>query len=255
MNAFDQYKEVFKTSYNFSRDEIQTHIQKLKEMDRVLPPSSTFLMITNTREGTYDFISKNFEFATGLKKAVFFQTGIAYYLSLIHPDEIQTWLEVLNELMTFCTTEYPPEKLNRLDFQYNYRIKVDEDKYLNILENQVNLLADDEGRPVVGFGHFTVFGNGDPLPIRASVRYLNDNDEYETVFHKVYSSKLLGDAISNRERDVLRLIALGHDNDAIAKKLFVSPHTVRTHRKNMLTKTNSKNSTQLVVLCIREGLI
>jgi len=157
--------------------------------------------------------------------------------------------------MTYCTTEFPPEKLNRLDFQYNYRFKIDTDKYLNILENQVNLLAGDDGRPVVGLGHFTVFGNGDPLPLRATVRYLNDNMEYETVFHKVYGSRQLDEKISERERDVIRLIALGHDNNTIAEKLCISSHTVRTHRKNLLNKTDSKTTTQLVVQCIKEGLI
>ena len=37
-----------------------------------------------------------------------------------------------------------------LEFQYNYRLKIGEDKYLNLLENQVNLISDDQGKPVVG---------------------------------------------------------------------------------------------------------
>mgnify|MGYP000126755146 CR=1 FL=1 len=255
MNPVDQYQEVFKTDYNFNKEELRTHIEKFKELDKYLPPSSTYLIITNTREGKYEFISKNFEPATGLSSDPFMENGISYYLTLIHPDEIQTWLLVLSELMNFCTTEFPIAKLNRLDFQYNYRFRVKGDGYLNVLENQVNLLADQEGRPVVGLGHFTVFGNGDELPIRASVRYLNDQNEYETVFYKVYGAKLLQESISNRERDVLRLIALGYDNDTIADKLFVSPHTVKTHRKNMLSKTGSKNSMELIVQCIKEGII
>jgi len=71
MKAIDQYREVFNTNYNFKKTEIKAHIEKLKEMDKILPPSSTYLMITNTKEGKYDFISKNFQYATGLKKSHF----------------------------------------------------------------------------------------------------------------------------------------------------------------------------------------
>ena len=119
----------------------------------------------------------------------------------------------------------------------------------------MNLLCSDEGRPIVGMGHFTVFGDGEALPIRASIRFLNANNEYETVFHKVYGASLLEEKISPRERDILRLVALGDDNKTIADKLFISSNTVRTHRQNLLNKIEAKNSTDLVVQCIRNGII
>lgn len=255
MKTYDQYRDIFRSGYDFSRKEIQTHIQKLKEIDGLLPPSSTFTMITNTQEGKYDFISKNFEFATGLKRQDFLNNGIPHYLSLIHPEEIQTWLGILQELMTYCTSVYSAKELNRLDFQFNYRLRNGNDTYINILENQVNLKADVDGKPVVGLGHFTVIGDGMQLPVRASIRYLNEKKEYETVFHKTYGALLLEDKISDRERDVIRLLAMGYDNQSIADKLFISSHTVKTHRKNLLNKTQSKNTAQLLVQCMREGLI
>ena len=104
-------------------------------------------------------------------------------------------------------------------------------------------------------GHFTVFGDGENLPVRATIKYLNDHKEYETVFHKVYGVSLLEEKISSRERDILRLVALGDDNKTIAEKLFISSNTVRTHRQNLLNKIQAKNSTDLVVQCIRNGII
>ncbi|WP_224483460.1 response regulator transcription factor [Robertkochia aurantiaca] len=255
MSNYNQYKDIFKTGYDFSGDDIQTHIQKLHELDQLLPPSSTFTMITNTLEGKYDFISKNFEYATGLKRQDFIDKGIPHYLSLIHPDEIQTWLGILQELMAYCTSVYSAEELNKLDFQFNYRLRIGNDTFINILENQVNLKADTDGKPVVGLGHFSVIGDGNPLPIRASVRYLNERKEYETVFDKTYGNLFLEDKISDRERDVIRLLAMGYDNQSIADNLFISAHTVKTHRKNLLNKTQSKNTAQLLVQCMREGLI
>ena len=67
--------------------------------------------------------------------------------------------------------------------------------------------------------------------------------------------KLLVGDISHRERDVLRLLSFGYSNDEISDKLNISAHTVKTHRKNVMTKTGCKNATQLVAMCIRQGVI
>ena len=212
-------------------------------------------MVTNTAEGRYGFISKNFEFATGSERQFLIDKGIPAYLGIIHPKEIQLWLQMVNESMQFYLKNYSREQLNRLEFQYNYRIQIGKGNFLNILEKQVNLLCSEDGWPIVGMGHFTVFGDGENLPVRATIKYLNDHKEYETVFHKVYGVSLLEEKISPRERDILRLVALGDDNKTIAEKLFISSNTVRTHRQNLLNKIQAKNSTDLVVQCIRNGII
>jgi len=255
MNNIDQYTELFKTDFKLTNKSMQTHIERFQILDKLLPPSSTFFMITNTNKGNYEFISNNLEYATGLSKTELKEKGIPYFLSLIHPDEIVSWMLIIKELMEFYMVNYEVEDLKKLEFQYNYRLRVDKDKYLNILENQVNLIADDHGKPIVGLGHFTVFGQGKRKPMKAVARFLNSKNEYETVYRKIYGSSLLEEGISNRERDILRLLAIGLTNDQIAEKLFISVHTVKTHRKNMLAKCNVKNITELAVKCMQEGIL
>lgn len=97
MKEFTQYQEIFDTQYDFSTQEIKQHIESLKHLDKILPPSTTFLMITNTLKGKYDFISKNFEFATGLNKDALLNEGIPSYLAMIHPEEIKIWLQVIKD--------------------------------------------------------------------------------------------------------------------------------------------------------------
>ena len=52
--------------------------------------------------------------------------------------------------------------------------------------------------------------------------------------------------LSDREIDIIRLLAKGLTSTEIADELFISEHTVRTHRKNILKKTNFANTSQLV---------
>jgi NarL family two-component system response regulator LiaR len=63
-----------------------------------------------------------------------------------------------------------------------------------------------------------------------------------------------GEALTEREVDVLKLIAQGMDNQAIADKLVISEWTVRTHVRNILGKLHLANRTQAALYALREGL-
>ncbi|MFA7616300.1 MAG: response regulator transcription factor [Weeksellaceae bacterium] len=61
--------------------------------------------------------------------------------------------------------------------------------------------------------------------------------------------------LTKREKEVLQLIAEGMTNNRIAEKLFVSPSTVDTHRKNMITKLEVSNTAALIRFAVEHGLI
>ncbi len=61
--------------------------------------------------------------------------------------------------------------------------------------------------------------------------------------------------ISRREKEVIRLLADGLNSREIASRLFVSPHTVRTHRKNLLARTQTGSAGELVGFALRNGVI
>ena len=62
-------------------------------------------------------------------------------------------------------------------------------------------------------------------------------------------------ALSNREREVLKLIGFGATNREIAEKLIISEHTVKSHLRSILNKLNIRNRQQAAVYAEREGLI
>ena len=61
--------------------------------------------------------------------------------------------------------------------------------------------------------------------------------------------------LSRREKEVLEHIAEGLTSPQIAAKLFISLHTVDTHRKNILTKFNVNNTAALIKLAVRLNLV
>jgi len=60
-------------------------------------------------------------------------------------------------------------------------------------------------------------------------------------------------ALTNREREVVTLIALGHDTSRIADDLLVSPETVRTHVRNAMAKLGARTRAQLVAIALSTG--
>ena len=61
--------------------------------------------------------------------------------------------------------------------------------------------------------------------------------------------------LTPREKEVLELIAQGYTNPQIAEKIFLSPFTVDSHRKNLLAKLGVKNTASLIRLAVEKKLI
>jgi len=60
---------------------------------------------------------------------------------------------------------------------------------------------------------------------------------------------------SQREIEVLQLICQGLSTSEISEKLFLSKHTIDTHRANLIAKTGSRNTPDLVMYAIRNGIV
>ena len=61
--------------------------------------------------------------------------------------------------------------------------------------------------------------------------------------------------LSNREREILQEISTGKNNREIADQLFISEHTVLTHRRNIMRKLKVKSTPQLIITSFKHGLI
>ena len=62
-------------------------------------------------------------------------------------------------------------------------------------------------------------------------------------------------ALTEREREVLALVAAGLSNDEIAARLFLSPLTAKTHVSRIMTKLSARDRAQLVVIAYESGLV
>ena len=242
-NIKNTYQDIFKSYYNASLEE---HINKIIELDAYLPYSSTFFCITNTQNLSFEYISKNMAACLGLDYSMMKSKGMNYFWSRMHPDDLEPWLQALNELMKFTLSNIEVEERAKMSYTWNYRIKNGNDVYVNIIQNTTPLEFDVNDKPIIGLAHYTVLDSKIKLQVSATAKLLNQNNEYETKYFNNFSQKLLSDGISNRERDVVRLLVLNYSSKEIADKLNISSNTVDTHRRNILKKLNITSTGELI---------
>jgi len=80
-------------------------------------------------------------------------------------------------------------------------------------------------------------------------------DEYLRQAEKAEEGKGSHEKLTEREREVLQLIAEGHPNREIAELLYVSIKTVETHRAHIMDKLNVNSTAELIQYAIGKGLI
>jgi DNA-binding NarL/FixJ family response regulator len=86
-----------------------------------------------------------------------------------------------------------------------------------------------------------------PRLLQQVVLHIPELDHREKLIRKL--------EITEREIDVLKLLCQGMTNQEISDKLYLSTKTVETHKTRLLKKTNTKNSTSLIIYALKNKLI
>ncbi|MCD6365905.1 MAG: response regulator transcription factor [Bacteroidales bacterium] len=91
------------------------------------------------------------------------------------------------------------------------------------------------------------------------------NDSQSTIIHKLqkvinkikqpHSKNTTTQELSDREKEILKAVAQGLTNQEIAEKLFLSIHTITTHRKNITAKLGIKTISGLTLYALLNGLV
>jgi two-component system response regulator NreC len=94
--------------------------------------------------------------------------------------------------------------------------------------------------------------------VAAGERYLSpplSERALETYIRPSHGQSDPHDALTPREREVLRLAAEGHGNAEIASRLFISRRTVETHRAHAMKKLGIRNPVELALYAVRQGIV
>lgn len=128
-----------------------------------------------------------------------------------------------------------------------------------LLYRQLEECSDLDDIPVIGIQH-ALYGEEILRKFNAIISLYSSEEDIERVVSEIASSpaeRNFADSheLSDRERDVLVLVARGLTNKEIASELNISPHTVISHRKNIVHKTGIRSVAGLTVYAVLNKLI
>ncbi|HMG15541.1 MAG TPA: LuxR C-terminal-related transcriptional regulator [Saprospiraceae bacterium] len=163
-----------------------------------------------------------------------------------------------NAANEFYYNRIPSEKIFFYKSTYTFRLSDGKGGWKNILHQSIPL-------QVTEFGRIQYI-----LSVHTDITYLNllpdDRISFVGIHNEPSYYSLNTDPenmlkpkanleISRREKEIIQQLAEGLSSKQIAGKLFISQHTVDTHRRHLLKKMGVKNTLELAVECLKRGLL
>lgn len=177
-------------------------------------------------------------------------------IDLTHPDDIEFVIKAEQAAITKML-EIGIEHQLYVKSSYCFRMKTAKGNYELFHHQAIPTLEDDEGKLIQS------------VNIHTNINHITRQNPYTVLisgmgprndFHQIKiedpspSAQHPMGSLTKREVEVLSLIAKGYSGTEISEILILSQHTVRTHRKNILTKTNSRNGKELLKKAFEWGI-
>ncbi|WP_377178504.1 LuxR C-terminal-related transcriptional regulator [Namhaeicola litoreus] len=218
---------------------------KLEEIDSYLPPSQSFFIFINTASSSYEFVSKNFEYSLGYNREEMLKYGAKFWISCLHPEDCENWLKSSQDMMDFTLSKVNLADRKKLVYSYNFRVKTAQGSYVQIVASLTPTHFDEKGKPILGLAHYTIVET-EGQSSSCGVKILDENNRYKTLFYKNYFHESLFSKLSQRQVEIVKLLADGKKSKEIAKEIFLSNHTVDGHRRNILKKLGFRSTDELI---------
>lgn len=201
------------------------------------------------------YMHPNIEAILGLSQK---NTTFDDIISRIHPDDMEYVAKAESKVLSYIYENIGRENVTKYKMSYCFRFKTADNSY-QLFQHQALILTTDEDG---GFSkslniHTNINHLTDVNNFKATVMSIDEDQPSFFTLDVLKSEEQYNEnnLFSKREKEVINLLAKGLSTEDIAATLYLSANTIATHRKNILNKADCKNTTELIVKCIREGLL
>ncbi|MBL7815922.1 MAG: helix-turn-helix transcriptional regulator [Saprospiraceae bacterium] len=262
MRPEELHKKILEEYRPFFKQIGVEKLEELSQMDKIINELSkndgSLKMIFDNRNYKILAVSDNIEALTGYTKTEFQNANVMLYFRalefehLLAPLILGRWFNnMFKHIKTLEHVAY-----HKLQVAYcGIKMKRKNGEKGRTLQRYIPLAISETGFPDIALS------TGD------DIKHLLKSDFYwvrlscgDLPTHKFYYSSAdkkthYQDIVSEREKDVLRLIMDGLESKEIAQTLFISTHTVENHRRNAIARTGARDTTALIQICRMCGIL
>jgi len=173
------------------------------------------------------------------------------FYQVLHPDELDRNMLIKNLLMKSAHKMFLAEKGHIL-LSTNFHVKNAKGKYINVLSQYFVYYSE---VPYKSVFIFEVHTNIDWYKKNKPDYHYYLGEDMSNFRYPDEELLQIANVFSKREFDILHLLEKGYSTEHIAETLFLSPNTIKTHRRNILHKSGKANIPELIFDLKEHGLL
>lgn len=254
MQSIPNFLEYLQTTSD-SADSIMNYGEYLDDLNNYSGFADHWGFMTfvlDSPSAQYPFVNKGTKQVMGFPDYALKEGGAEFTTSRFDVSDA-----VVREMMRYQLEFFAENKIQNPDkirYKTGFTILDSKGNIRYVIQQYRAILCPILGLPLGFYGTVNwIKGLGKETKMFQEIEVLNqETNGWTTTSYCEFYAEIDDDKLlSKREIEILRLIADGLNSIQISNKLCVSSHTVNTHRKNMLRKTNSQNTAELLAFALR----
>lgn len=256
-SGIDNLMHVFKSQNTIVNPVEDKYLaQFVEQIASLFVVGSFYYFVLNYVTLKMEYVSEGTKSILGIDSKKF---NLERYLDRLHPEDFEHIYKKESASLHFKTNEISVDDITNYKTVYLIRLRDLKGSYKTILHQSRPLIISGEGKI-----QQTITIHTDvtylKLPIDNTISFISSDYQKPTFQYKIngngyIKNNCLKDIFTKREKEIIILLSQGKRSTDIADILCISRLTVETHKSNVLKKSYSKNSVELIAKCLREGLV
>jgi DNA-binding CsgD family transcriptional regulator len=251
-----EIKNLYKHLNTISKPkEVNLQLEFVNQIASLFSPGNYYYYILNFVNLEFVYVHHNIDSVLGIKPIEFTFDSC---FQLLHPDDRNAFTQKESIAGNFLLNKINPEDITKYKVTYLLRLRHTNGIYKTILHQARALSTSKDNKIQYVLAAHIDISHLNPIldhnislisDILPSYYVTNIGSDYKLIELKLKS------LFTKREKEVIYYIAKGLAAKEIANKLHLSLYTINTHKRNILKKSECKNTAELITRCFREGII
>ncbi len=248
---FDKYKS---TATTVTEEEEKEIVNQAKVVEQYISADDTFIIVWNRLKNEFVYVSDSVTKMVGYHPSDYMsENGMMFTMSKFHPTHQEPFVSIYEKIWEFYISKNIQGDSDYLS-SHNFLYQKSDGSYIQFLQTTNGIRNDKDGMPLIS------------LSVARNVSHLKKNNSMDLAICSPRDKNFWSynfdlkkmevvSTLTKQEIKILNLLHTGIESKEVAEICNTSIHTINTHKKNILLKTNCLNTTAAITYCKFVGLL